>query len=139
MPVLVQVCIAIATLALAAAAIALVQTLGQVRRTAAQAERTLASLDGAIPTIVKTVDEARVVLGTLNSVAERAERIAGDFQHVGGKAAKFSSLFVDHVMTPASQVAAIVSGVRTGASFLLDGWRNRRRAQATSTGGNHHE
>jgi hypothetical protein len=138
-PIVIQVCIAIATLAIAAGAIALVSTLGQVKKTAAQAERTLSSLDAAIPTLVKTVDEARVVLGTLNTVAERAEHIAGDFQHVGGKAAKLSSLFVDQLMTPASQALAIVSGVRTGASFLLDGWRNRRRSQATSTGGNHHE
>lgn len=139
MPMLIQICIVVATLALAGAAIALIAALGQVRKTAAQLEQTMLLLDGAIPTVVKTVDEARIVLGTLNAVAERAERIVDDFQHVGGKAVRFSSLFVDQVMTPASQVAAIVSGVRTGASFLLDGWRNRRHASTRFTGGNHHE
>jgi uncharacterized protein YoxC len=134
---LVQVCIAVATLALVAGAIVLIQVLVQLKRTAAQAERTLSTLDGAIPTLVQTVDEARAVLGTLNSVAERAERIAGDFQEVGGKAAQFSSLFVDRVATPASTAMAVFSGLRTGASILLDGWRNRRRA--SSQGGNHHE
>lgn len=126
MPMLVQVCIVVATLAFAGAAIALIVALAQVGKTAAQVEQTMLQLDGAIPTIVKTVDEARIVLNTLNTVAERADRIADDLQHVGGKAVRLSGLFVDQVMTPASQVAAIVSGVRTGASFLLDGWRNRR-------------
>jgi hypothetical protein len=138
-PMLVQVCIAIATLAIVAGSIVLIQVLGQLKRTAAQAERTLTTLDSAIPTIILTVDEARVVLGTLNSVADKAERIAGDFQLVGGKAAQFSSLFVDRVATPAGTAMAVISGLRTGASILLDGWRNRRRAQASSHGGNHHE
>jgi uncharacterized protein YoxC len=138
-PILIQVCILVATLALVAAAVALIPLLAQVRRTAAQVERTMLRLDGAIPTVVQAVDEARGVLDTLNQVASRADRITSDFEHVGGKAAKLSTLLVDQVLAPASQVAAIVSGVRMGASFLLDGWLKRRRSTTPSTGGNHDE
>lgn len=139
MPILIQICIVIATIALAATAVALIRVLGQVRKTAAQVERTMLHVDGAIPTLVLAVEDARGVLDTVNHVAARADRIAGDFEHVGGRAAKLSTLLVDQVLTPASQVAAIVSGVRSGASFLFDGWLKRRRATTPSTGGNHHE
>jgi hypothetical protein len=74
----------------------------------------------------------------VHEVAAHAERIAGDVEHVGGKAVKFSSLFVDRVMAPTMQASAVISGVRTGAMFLLDGWLKRRRAAATH-GGNNHE
>jgi hypothetical protein len=76
----------------------------------------------------------------VNSVAARADRIAGDVEHVGGKAVKLSTLFVDHLMTPTAKAAAILTGVRTGARFLIDGWKSRRRAtSSSSSGGNHHE
>jgi hypothetical protein len=137
-PVLVQVSILVFTLAFVVAAFALVRVLVQVRRTAAQAEATLRSLDAAIPRLVRTVDQAGEVLVSVRNVTAHAERIAGDVEHVGGKAVKLSSLFVDRVMTPTTQAVAVITGVRTGAMYLLDGWLRRRRAQQ-NTGGNHHE
>ena len=74
-----------------------------------------------------------------NQVVARADRIAGDFETVGAKAAKMSSMVVDQVLAPASQVAALVAGVRGGANFLMDGLRRRRESRLTSTGGNHDE
>jgi uncharacterized protein YoxC len=136
---LVQICIAIATLAIVASTIVFVRVLGQIRKTAAQVERTMFRLDESIPAVVRTIDEARTVLGSLNGVVSRADRIAGDFEHVGGKAAKLSTLVVDQVLAPAMQVVALVSGVRSGASFLFDGWLKRRRAVQSHTGGNNHE
>jgi uncharacterized protein YoxC len=136
---LIQISIAVATVALVAIAVALIRVLGQVQKTAAQVERTMATLDQSIPTIMATVDETRGVLDGINHVVARADRIAGDFETVGAKAAKMSSLVVDQVLAPASQVAALVAGVRGGASFLMDGLRKRRESRLTSTGGNHHE
>jgi uncharacterized protein YoxC len=138
-PVLIQICIAVATVSLLAIAVALIRVLGQLQRTAAQVERTMATLDQSIPPIVRAVDETRVVLDSLNQVVARVDHIAGDFETVGGKAAKLSSIVVDQVLAPASQVAALVAGVRGGANFLFDGLRKRRESRLTSTGGNHHE
>jgi len=138
-PVLIQICIAVATVAVVGIAAALIRVLGQLQKTAAQVERTMLTLDQSIPTIVHTVDEAGAVLDSLNQVVARADRIAGDFETVGAKAAKMSSLVVDQVLAPASQVAALVAGVRGGASFLMDGLRKRRESRLSNTGGNHHE
>jgi uncharacterized protein YoxC len=138
-PVLIQICIAVATIAVVGIAVALIRVLGQLQKTAAQVERTMVSLDQSIPTIVHAVDETRGVLESLNQVVARVDHIAGDFETVGAKAAKVSSLVVDQVLAPASQVAALVAGVRGGASFLMDGLRKRRESRLTNTGGNHHE
>jgi len=138
-PVLIQVFIAVATAALVAIAVALIRVLGQLHRTAAQVERTMTTLEESIPTIVRTVDETRNLLDSLNQVVARVDHIAGDFETVGGKAAKLSSIVVDQVLAPASQVAALVAGVRGGANFLFDGLRKRRESRLTSTGGNHDE
>lgn len=140
MPVLVQVSILVFTLAFVAAVVALVRALVQVRRTAAQAEATLRSVETAIPRLVATVDQAGEVLVSVRNVTAHAEKLAGDVEHVGGKAVKLSTLFVDQVMTPTAQAAALITGVRTGAMYLLDGWlRRRRAAREQTTGGNHHE
>jgi len=139
LPLLIQICIAVATLAVVGIAIALIRVLGQVQKTAAQVERTMTTLDESIPTIVRTVEEARGAIDSLHLILGRADHIASDFETIGGKAARLSNLVVDQLLTPATQAAAIVTGVRTGATFLLDGWLKRRKAGALSTGGNHNE
>jgi ABC-type transporter Mla subunit MlaD len=126
-------------MAFVAAAIALIPVFNQLRKTAAQVERTMTTLDQSIPALVSTADEARNVLASLEKVVARADHIVGDFETVGGKAARLSSIVVDQVLAPAGQMAALVSGVRTGVSYLFDGWLNRRQARVPSTGGNHHE
>ncbi|MEP7028869.1 MAG: hypothetical protein ABI960_09770 [Candidatus Eisenbacteria bacterium] len=140
MPILIQICIAVSTVALVVAAIALTRVLAQMRHTAAQVERTMVTLDQAIPSLVRTVDEARGVLDSVNHIVARADRMTGDLEIVGGKAARLSTLVVDQVLAPAAQVAALVSGVRTGASFLFDGWlKHRSSKDQPSSGGYPHE
>ena len=77
-----------------------------------------------------------MLLAEVQGVVAQANRIAGDVSLVSGKAGKLSGLLVDQVIGPTARVAAIVSGVRTGAKFLVDNWLHRRRS---STGGNNHE
>ena len=141
MPVIVQICIVVATLALVAVAIVLVRTIAQLRSTAAQLERTMARLEGSIPEIERTVVEARGVLDSLGQVVARVDHLTGEFADTGSRFARASSLVVNEVIEPAARIAALVKGVRAGASSLAGSFLKRRSARSASAneGGNHDE
>ena len=142
MPVLIQVCIVAGTLALVAVAVALVRAIGQLRATAAQLERTMARLDQAIPEVERTVVEARGVLDSLGKVASRADALSAEFATTGGRLARASSLIMDEVVDPATKIAALVRGVRAGATTLVGSFLKRggvAPAPNPDPGGNHHE
>jgi uncharacterized protein YoxC len=137
----VQIFIIVATIALVPVAVVLIRALGQLRSTMAQLERTMTRLDTAIPEIERTVVEARGVLDTLNQVATRVDRMTEEFATTGSKLAKASSLVVSEVIEPAAQIAALVKGVRAGASSLVGTFLKQRSARLASAkeGGNHDE
>jgi methyl-accepting chemotaxis protein len=141
MPILVQICIVISTLAMVAVAIALVRTFTQLRATAEQVERTMAQVTTTIPEIERTVVEARELLDTLGSAASRVDGMAREFASTGERLARASSMVVGEVVEPAIKVAALVKGVRAGASALAGTFLKRRGVVSTTSneGGNHHE
>lgn len=141
MPVIIQVAIIVATVAVAAIAVALIRTLGQMRATAMQVERTMGRLEHSIPEIERTVIETREVLGTLGSVAGRVDRLSEEFASTGSRLARASSLVVDEIVDPATKIAGLVRAVRTGAGTIVGHYLKRRRAHEVpaSEGGNHHE
>ena len=141
MPIVVQICIIAATLALVAVAIVLIRAIGQLRSTMAQLERSMAQLETTIPEIERTVIEARGVLDTLGTVADRVDGLTKDFATTGTKIARASSLVVGEVVEPALQIAALVKGVRAGASSLAGTFFKKRGADAATPnqGGNHNE
>ncbi len=140
MPILVQICIVAATVALVAAAVALIRVLGQLRQTAQQLERTMIGIDQSIPKITLVVEEARDVLASVNNMTSQVQGIVNRLEPVGRKAAQLSSLFVDEVVEPASRIAAIVRGVKVGASaFMGNLFHRREKEPARLTGGNHDE
>ncbi len=141
MPLLVQICIVAATIAFVAMAVVLIRAIAQLRSTAAQLERTMAHLDTTIPEIERTVVEAREVLDILGTTATRVDGLTKDFVTTGSKLARASSLMVNEVVEPAVQIAALVKGVRAGASSLAGTFFKKRGADsaASNQGGNHYE
>ena len=141
MPLLVQICILVATIAFIAVTVVLIRAIAQLRSTAAQLERTMAHLDTTIPEIERTVVEARGVLDTLGTAAARIDGLTKDFVTTGSKLARASSLMVNEVVEPAVQIAALVKGVRAGAATLAGTFFKKRGADPASShkGGNHHE
>ena len=141
MPVLVQICIAVATLALVGIAIALIRAIGQLRRTAETLERTASRVEQTIPEVERAILESRELLDTVGNVVRRVDRVAEEFTDAGHRLARTTSMVVDEVVDPVTRVAAVVRGVKTGASTLMDAIARRRsfRSNATSTGGNHDE
>lgn len=140
MPVLIQVCIVAATIALIAVAVSLIRVLGQLRRAAEQLERSMIGLDQAIPKVTQAVEEARDVLASVHTMTNQVQGIVSQFEPVGRKAAQISSLFVDEIVEPAGRIAALVRGVKVGASALVGNlFHSRGDDRARLSGGNHDE
>ena len=136
-----QICYVVVTLAIVALTVVLVRTIAQMRSTMAQLEKTMARLETTIPEIERTVVEARGVLDSVGQVAARVDRLTEEFADTGSRFAKASALVVNEVIEPATQIAALVKGVRAGASSLVGTFLKRRglgRASANE-GGNHDE
>ena len=139
MPLIVQICIAVATLALVVTAIAVVAVLSQIKQTAAQVEHTLEKVDRAIPTFIATAEDARLAIETVQRLGTHLDRLGSNVEEVGGKAAKLSNLVLNQVLAPVTKVAAIFTGVKAGTTFLMNGIRKHPRALTPYQGGNHHE
>lgn len=139
MPLVVEICIGVATLALVAMAIGVLGALTQIKRTAEQAEQTLERLHSAIPTFVATAEDARLALDTVHRIGQHVDRIGENVEHVGGKAAKLSDLVLNQVLAPVTKVAALVTGVKAGTTYLVNGLRRNPRTLTPYQGGNHHE
>jgi len=141
MPIIVQACIVAVTLALVAVAIVLIRAITQLQSTAQQLEQTMGHINRTIPEIERTVVEARSVLDTLGSAANRIDSLTSQFAATGERLARASSLVVGEVVEPAVKVAALVKGVRAGASALAGTFLKRRGVVPTTPheGGNHHE
>jgi len=141
MPMLVQICIAVATLAIVGVSIALIRAVGQLSKTAEQLERTMARIEQTVPEVERVILEARAVLDTVGNVSRRVDGVVGEFAEAGSRIARTTSMVVDEVVSPVTRVAAVARGVRVGATALLDTILKRRSFQsaANSTGGNHDE
>lgn len=139
MPLLVQVCIAVATLAIVAMAIGVLGALKQIKHTAEQAELTMERVQAAIPTFVATAEDARLALDTVHRIGAHVDRIGENVEQVGDKAARISNLVLNQVLAPVTKVAALVTGVRAGTSYLVNGLRRNPRTLTPYQGGNNHE
>ncbi len=142
MPMLVQICIAVVTVALVGVSIAFIQAIGRLSKTAEQLERTMTRVEQVIPEAERAILEARAVLDTLGNTARRVDRVVGDFADTGSRIARTTSMVVDEVISPVTRAAAVVRGVRFGAMSLVGSILKKRRAlglAAHETGGNHHE
>ena len=139
MPLIVQICIGVATLVLVVTAFAVVAALSQIKKTAAQVEHTLEKVDTAIPTFIATAEDARLAIDTIQRIGSHVERLGSNVEEVGGKAAKLSNLVLNQVLAPVTKVAAIFTGVKAGTTYLVNGIRKHPRALTPYQGGNHHE
>jgi len=138
-PLLVQICIAVATLAVVALVIGVLGALSRIKQTVAQAERTMARIDSAIPTLIATAEDARLALDTIHRIGGHVDRIGQNVEQVGGTAAKLSNLVLNQVLAPVTKVAALVTGVKAGTSYLMNGFRRNPRTLTPYQGGNHNE
>ncbi len=141
MPMLVQICIVVATAGLLLASVALAIFLLQARRTARQVERTLAHVETDIlPPLSLAVTDLRGAIDSTTQILARVDRITTDVQCTSDKALRFSNTMIDRFLVPAGEIAAIAQGIKVGVGFLRNGFGRKGAAEASRLqGGNSHE
>lgn len=138
MPVLVQVCIVLSTLALLVFAATSLFAAMQLRKAAKCLDRSAAQIEDAAAEARRVGAKVRDLAGNLQQVAESARSTVRRFEHIGARAATVSGLVLDEVERPVRRMAAMMEGVRTGAGVLMERWSRRSHA-AASNGGFDHE
>jgi uncharacterized protein YoxC len=126
--------LAVIALAFAAAVIALVLALLQIRRTAMRAEAVLASVDGALPTLMKDLDglikQLNRTTDTVASLAASVERLeqmsTSAVRRVDGVLDTIGRTARDVLLPSLASVAGVVSVLREGVEWVRPR-RDRRR------------
>jgi len=126
--------LAVIALAFAAAVIALVPALLQIRRTARRAEAVLASVDGALPSLVsdlegliKQLNRTTDTVANLAASVERLEKLSTSaVRRVDGVLDAVGHAARDLVLPSLASVAGLVSVLREGVE-LVRPRRDRRR------------
>jgi len=134
MPVLLQVCAVIVTLAIAGIAIATItamrrfeQTAEEFRKTARVVRATVAEAEG----VTRQVEE---LIGSFESVVPPLRRAAERLEDVSHRATNLSSALLNEVEGPIRNTLALVTGVRSGTRSLVQALSRRMHSTQLNGG-----
>ena len=141
MPVLIQICIVIATIGLLAIALLTVRRMARFFNRAAE---DLAQLTVAVRESVEEVhlvaSESRAFVASLRECVPPVQRVVDRFEAVGQRTADLSSTVLDELELPVFTVAAVACGVRSGAGHFLGRMLSRfTHRRSRFNGGSNHE
>ena len=142
MPMLLQICAVIVTMAMVAIAIATVRAMIHFEKTASEFTKTSKALHDSIAEAQVVIQDVRSMVTSLQSVVPGIRGVVTRFEDLGQRAARLSSSVLDEVEAPVRTATAVARGIRTGTSFLLDRIVQRfgrPSTQALSNGGYDHE
>ncbi len=140
MPVVIQTCIIVATVAVVAIAFVIVRSMLRFDRAATEFSRTLRVIRVKVE---DTADDVRGMVSTVETVVPHVKHIVARFEtvseqigSVGERTVRLSHTVLDEIEAPIRTVAALVHGIRSGSSQLMGAIRNRAsHHQASSNGG----
>ncbi len=119
MPVLLQICLVVATIALVGVAVALVRMLNRLSKTAEEVNATLPLVRKSIDQVEKITADAHEVVSAFSDIAPTLRRTAHLVENLGSRAAGLSNALLDEVETPLRGAVSLVRGIRAGANVLL--------------------
>ena len=138
MPVLLQVCAVVVTLAIAAIAIGVLRAIRTFTEVAADFGKTADVVRATVAEVDVVVRQIKELAGSMEGVVAPLKQSAENLGAVGNRAARISNALLDEVAKPISNTVALMSGVRMGTRSLI-GALSRRLGHATSNGGYNHE
>jgi len=133
MPVLIQICVVVVTLAIVALATATILAL--IRLGAAMAQVTSAA-QASVGQVERVVLETHELLAAVREVILPAQRIAHRFERLGERTADLSASLLDEIEQPIRTAVAVARGARTGSTRLLDLLVRRFAQRRSSNDGN---
>lgn len=125
MPVLLQICAVIVTIAIAAIAIATVRAMGRFEKVAAEFQETAQAARTTLADVHKVTDEIRQLVNDAGEVVPRFKAVMHRFEQIGERTAQLSSDLLEQVEAPVRTAVAISRGVRRGTWSLFDRLKQR--------------
>jgi len=131
MPVIVQVCVVIVTIAIVTLAVNAFRLMNSMNATIAKVDELVAGFRG-------TPERIRDVLNTVEEVASSARSMVAGVKDVVGYATDISASVIDEVAKPVLGAVAVLRGLRTGTRFLLERLTNgSSKTRRYNQGDNH--
>lgn len=140
MPVLLQICVVVVTMAIFAITVALVRALTRIVPTIEELRLLLPDLRHTLATLDELAEEARAAIAPIREITPAARRVASGFEMLGERAVQIAASLIDEVEVPVFTAVRLARGVRVGAAYLLRRWTNRSAANVSPlNGGTPHE
>jgi uncharacterized protein YoxC len=95
-----------------------IRTLIQVRRTAAEVERTVRRAQPALTELEAAVREVRGLTGRLTDTVARVDLVVGNIETLSSHAARAGTSVLSGLGGSIGKAAAVMAAVRTGASIF---------------------
>ena len=119
MPLILQICCVIVTIALVALAIVTIRTLNRFARAADVFNESAPMLKDALAQIDLVVREAREVLNAAEQILTPVRRTLGRLESIGDRAADISGALLMEIEGPMQTAVAVSRGIRKGTTFLF--------------------
>lgn len=133
MPVIVQVCAVVVTIAVLVEAAALVRMAGRISKLTDDARLWIEEMQ-------QVTAEARQVVASSRDMLKPVQRVIDTFERLGTRTAAVSAAFLGEVEAPVRTAVALVRGVKRGTALFVEHLGNRfKPGRAATDGGNRYE
>lgn len=136
MPVLMQVCVVIVTMALVLLAFATLRTMRRFEEAAKEVAETADAFQSTVTDLKQTSGEIRELIVSLEEFTTGLKSTAARFEAVGDRAADISNLVLNEIEGPVRRAAGLVRGIKVGTGALFHRWTGRPTATTHANGGN---
>ncbi len=127
MPIIVQVCVVIATIAIVIVTIMVVRLMRRLEVLSAAATQSLARVDAFLEQSQKASIRIEGMLGSLEHMTGSVRGAVDSLEVVVQRAAGLASSILDEAERPVQNVVAVIRAVQAGAAFLVQQWTSRTR------------
>jgi hypothetical protein len=128
MPVIVQVCAVVVTIAVVIEAAALVRMAGRISKVTDDARLWIEQMQ-------QVTAEARQVVASSREMLKPVQRVIDRFEHLGARTAAVSAAFLGEVEAPVRTAVALVRGVKRGTALFVERLGNRFKPGRAATNG----
>jgi len=136
MPLLLEICFVIVTIAVVAIAIATVRALSRVGKTTERINELTDEVRAWVVQLKQVTSGAEQLVGSFKDVVPPVRRVVDRFENLGMRTAQLSDAILQEVERPVLNAVAVTRAVRTGALHFFERISNRfARGRAATNGG----
>ena len=135
MPLLVEICAVVATLAMVAVAVAAIRAMNSVTHARVQFTRLTDEVHQWMVQVNALTLEARETMVSLRDVVAPIRRVADRFEALGERTASLSAAVLGEIEPPVHNAVLLARAVRSGATFLLERLSHRFAYGRSATNG----